>query len=117
MNYGNRSVAYVHQLAGDDNDATIEQRAEDSDALIQQSGDHNTASINQREDSPPTENFSAQIWQSGDDGQSTIDQDGDNSWAKNDKQGTCDVTTIVPTGPGHSSGARQNGTTDRKTNQ
>src|SRR3546814_9325088 len=80
MNYGNRSVAYVHQLAGDDNDATIEQRAEDSDALIQQSGDRNTASINQREDSPPTENFSAQIWQSGDDGQSSIDQDGDNSW-------------------------------------
>src|SRR3546814_15496495 len=76
MNYGNRSVAYVHQLAGDDNDATIEQRAEDSDALIQQSGDRNTASINQREDSPPTENFSAQIWQSGDDGQSSIDQDG-----------------------------------------
>src|SRR3546814_9738163 len=31
----------VHQLAGDDNDATIEQRAEDSDALIQQSGDRN----------------------------------------------------------------------------
>src|SRR3546814_18412170 len=58
MNYGNRSVAYVHQLAGDDNDATIEQRAEDSDALIQQSGDRNTDSINQREDSPPTENFS-----------------------------------------------------------
>src|SRR3546814_1863976 len=39
-----------------------------------------------RSDSPPTENFSAQIWQSGDDGQSSIDQDGDNSWAQNDQQ-------------------------------
>src|SRR3546814_12519001 len=65
--------------------------------------DRNTASINQREDSPPTENFSAQIWQSGDDGQSSIDQDGDNSWAQNDQQGNFDVSTIVQTGSGHRS--------------
>src|SRR3546814_10621113 len=80
-------------LAGDDNDASIEQRSEDSDALVYQTGSRNSGSIIQREDSPPTENFSAAIYQYGNDGISSIDQDGDNHVAVNEQTGNFDSSS------------------------